>query len=272
MHIAGGSPGKESTCNAGDLSDPWVGNIPWRREWLPTPVFWPGEFHGLYIVHGVTKIWTRLSDFHFHFDIWHLAGWLKKQKMITPIYLAPGQVKARWEWRREETWCVHGEKRRDREAGEAKGPHVKTPTDMEMGQQRGPWVQWFLSRSRSGVRAGDPASMLFGTRWEGCWRRHTHLDLWQSGGWKIQTAALGLWAEPTPEKVEKLSGQRKNQVAWDPPLKGLGHWPSGTSGRGHLQPRKPRFYHTEHKDSFIIPNVILTLNNKTKCFFTNSDL
>ena len=28
--------------------DPWVGNIPWRRESLPTPVFLPGEFHGLY--------------------------------------------------------------------------------------------------------------------------------------------------------------------------------------------------------------------------------
>ena len=26
----------------------WVGKIPWRRESLPTPVFWPGEFHGLY--------------------------------------------------------------------------------------------------------------------------------------------------------------------------------------------------------------------------------
>ena len=25
----------------------WVRKIPWRREWLPTPVFWPGEFHGL---------------------------------------------------------------------------------------------------------------------------------------------------------------------------------------------------------------------------------
>ena len=23
-----------------------VGKIPWRRERLPTPVFWPGEFHG----------------------------------------------------------------------------------------------------------------------------------------------------------------------------------------------------------------------------------
>ena len=27
--------------------DPWVGKIPWRRESLPTPVFWPREFHGL---------------------------------------------------------------------------------------------------------------------------------------------------------------------------------------------------------------------------------
>ena len=26
--------------------DPWVGKIPWRRERLPTPVFWPAEFHG----------------------------------------------------------------------------------------------------------------------------------------------------------------------------------------------------------------------------------
>ena len=26
--------------------DPWVGKIPWRREWLPTPEFLPGEFHG----------------------------------------------------------------------------------------------------------------------------------------------------------------------------------------------------------------------------------
>ena len=30
------------------MQDPWVGMIPWRRERLPTPVFWPGEFYGLY--------------------------------------------------------------------------------------------------------------------------------------------------------------------------------------------------------------------------------
>ena len=26
--------------------NPWVGKIPWRREWQSTPVFLPGEFHG----------------------------------------------------------------------------------------------------------------------------------------------------------------------------------------------------------------------------------
>ena len=26
----------------------WVRKIPWKRERLPTPVFWPGEFHRLY--------------------------------------------------------------------------------------------------------------------------------------------------------------------------------------------------------------------------------
>ena len=42
-----GSTGKESACSEGDLTSRWVGKIPWRRERLPTPVFWPGECHGL---------------------------------------------------------------------------------------------------------------------------------------------------------------------------------------------------------------------------------
>jgi len=43
------SYGKESACNAGDLgSIPGLGRSPGEGERLPTPVFWPGEFHGLY--------------------------------------------------------------------------------------------------------------------------------------------------------------------------------------------------------------------------------
>ena len=43
-----GSAGKESTCNAGDLGlIPGLGRFPWRKERLPPPAFWPGEFQGL---------------------------------------------------------------------------------------------------------------------------------------------------------------------------------------------------------------------------------
>ena len=42
------SVGKESACNVGDLGLIPVGKIPWRRERLPTPVFWPGEVHEMY--------------------------------------------------------------------------------------------------------------------------------------------------------------------------------------------------------------------------------
>ena len=31
-----------------NLKNSWVGKIPWKRERLPTLVFWPGEFCGLY--------------------------------------------------------------------------------------------------------------------------------------------------------------------------------------------------------------------------------
>ena len=45
----GGSAGKESTCDAGNLgSIPGLRRFPWRREQLPTLVFWPGKSHGLY--------------------------------------------------------------------------------------------------------------------------------------------------------------------------------------------------------------------------------
>ena len=41
------SVGKKSTFNAGDGFSPWMGKIPWRREWLPTPVFLSRRFQGL---------------------------------------------------------------------------------------------------------------------------------------------------------------------------------------------------------------------------------
>ena len=39
-----GFPG--GTVDARDVGSMWVGKIPWRRKWKPTPAFLPREFHG----------------------------------------------------------------------------------------------------------------------------------------------------------------------------------------------------------------------------------
>ena len=46
--------------------DPWVGKIPWRRKWQPTPVLLPGKSHGRLQSMG-SESRTRLSDFTFTF-------------------------------------------------------------------------------------------------------------------------------------------------------------------------------------------------------------
>ena len=54
---------KESVCQAGDVgsiagSNPWVGKIPWRRKWWPTPVFLPEESQGQQSLVGCC-LWGR---------------------------------------------------------------------------------------------------------------------------------------------------------------------------------------------------------------------
>ena len=99
-----------------------VGKIPWRREWLPTPVFLgfpcgsdgkestcnagdqgsipglgrsPGEGNGSppqysglenamdCVVHGVAKSRTRLSDFHFHFSLIRIKPSTRKERIYS---------------------------------------------------------------------------------------------------------------------------------------------------------------------------------------------
>ena len=42
--------------------DPWIGMIPWRREWLPTPVFFLGESHGQRSLAGYSPWGCQESD------------------------------------------------------------------------------------------------------------------------------------------------------------------------------------------------------------------
>ena len=59
----GGSNSKGSAWNVGDLGLILVvGKIPWRKEWHPTPVFLPGEFHGQKSLVGYSPWGRKESD------------------------------------------------------------------------------------------------------------------------------------------------------------------------------------------------------------------
>ena len=56
---------KNPPANAGDRRrrfDPWVGQIPWRRAWQPTPVFLPGESHRQRSLAGCSPSGRKESD------------------------------------------------------------------------------------------------------------------------------------------------------------------------------------------------------------------
>ena len=57
-----GTSGKEHACRCRRYkrcgSNPWMGKIPWRRAWQPTPVFLPGESHGQRSLAGYSP-WGR---------------------------------------------------------------------------------------------------------------------------------------------------------------------------------------------------------------------
>ena len=81
--------------------NPWVGKIPWRREWLPIPVFLSGEFH-----------WQRSL---VGYSLWgHKELDMTEQLTHTPLFIAaPFTIARTWkqskclsteEWIKKR-WC-----------------------------------------------------------------------------------------------------------------------------------------------------------------------
>ena len=62
----GGASGNEPTCQCRRCKrhglDPWVGKIPRKRQWQPTLVFLPGEFHGQRSLVGYSPWCCKESD------------------------------------------------------------------------------------------------------------------------------------------------------------------------------------------------------------------
>ena len=85
----GGSDGKACACNAGDLGlIPVLGRSPGKGNGYPL------QYSGLEnsmdrgarqaTVHGVTKSWTRLSDFHIHF---HFKTYFHILKVLIDMFI-----------------------------------------------------------------------------------------------------------------------------------------------------------------------------------------
>ena len=75
-HLPAGASGKEPNCPCRRRKrhgfGPWVGKIPWRRAWQPTPVFFPGVFCPMdrgdwqATVHRVAQNQTQLKQLGMH--------------------------------------------------------------------------------------------------------------------------------------------------------------------------------------------------------------
>ena len=84
IHLQCGRPG----------FNPWVGKIPWGRDRLPNPVFWPGEFHGLYSQWGSLRVRHDRTTFTF-FHIKETVGFSASKHLLGGCHLLGKLLKAR---------------------------------------------------------------------------------------------------------------------------------------------------------------------------------
>ena len=100
LGLPGGSAGKESACNVGDLdSIHELGAFPGEGEGCPLQ--YPGLENSMdCVVHGVAKSWTRLSDFHSHLSTTSVLPSSKdipwNHLCLSVFWDSPARISPRW--------------------------------------------------------------------------------------------------------------------------------------------------------------------------------
>ena len=93
----GGASDKEPACQCRRhkrcVFYPWVGKIPWRKAWQPTPVFLPGESHGQRSLVGYSSHGHRVR--HDCSDLYTRALGL----VCVHVFTAPNLLMYSWTWR-----------------------------------------------------------------------------------------------------------------------------------------------------------------------------
>ena len=85
----GGSDSKESACIRTRFH-PWVGKIPWKRKWQPTPVFLPGKSYGQRSLMGYNP-WSHkeldMSEWLTHTSLLRTRILEKAVHELGPLYV-----------------------------------------------------------------------------------------------------------------------------------------------------------------------------------------
>ena len=94
--------GKESACHCKrHRFNPWVGKIPWRRIWQPTPVSLPGKRRGQrslvgYSLVGIRKSWTLLSHWTTATVVWCLFVFWARFLWVSKSQLLGSDKRLQW--------------------------------------------------------------------------------------------------------------------------------------------------------------------------------
>ena len=88
---------KVSSYNVETWVRSWVGKIPWRRKWQPTPVVLPGKSHGRRSLVGCSPWSHKESDTTEQLTLWgaYQVAQQRKQWQPTPVLLR-GESQGWW--------------------------------------------------------------------------------------------------------------------------------------------------------------------------------
>ena len=91
-----------------DGFDPWVRNTPWRREWLPTPVFLAGKSHGQRSLVGYSPWGCKELDMTEQLTVSQMTMICRGSSLQvphrTPGFTGGGLTWLRGNGRESETW------------------------------------------------------------------------------------------------------------------------------------------------------------------------
>ena len=138
MGFSGCARGKELTCQCRRRQrrrfDSWVGKIPWRRKWHPTPAFLPGKSHGQRSLAGYSPWGCKESDMTEHtqkekksimsgFQFLSIQDGITENRFTSALKLLQAQTKHR------KQWCLRVWTQSKKEGSSSRGNEWGEPCD-----------------------------------------------------------------------------------------------------------------------------------------------